>query len=112
MIWTYRVFCDSQGRYSIREVFYERDGSLIDYGKSPVAALSNSQEDLMQLIQGFKEAFELPVLSVEEVDAQIAELPEKAKSDAFGGSQSDHRTRNISLQQVIAELDIKADSVG
>jgi hypothetical protein len=103
MIWTYRVFCDSQGRYSIREVFYERDGRLINYGKSPVAALSNSQEDLMQLIQWFKEAFELPVLSMEEVDAQIAALPERAKSD---------RSRNVSLQQVIAELDTKADSVG
>lgn len=103
MIWTYRVFCDSQGCYSIREVFYERDGKLIDYGKSPVAALSNSPEELMQLIQWFKEAFEWPVLSLEEVDAQIAPLPKRAKSD---------RTRNVSLQQVIAELDIKADSVG
>lgn len=103
MFWTYRVFCDSQGRYSIREVFYERDGKLIAYGKSPVAALGNSPEELMQLIQWFKEAFELPVLSLEEVDAQIAALPERAKSD---------RSRNVSLQQVIAELDIKTDSVG
>jgi hypothetical protein len=84
-------------------VFYERDGELIKYGKSPVAALGNSPEDLLQLIQWFKEAFELPVLSVEEVDAQIAELPERTKSD---------RSRNVSLQQVIAELDIKTDSVG
>ena len=88
---------------SIREVFYERDGNLIAYGKSPVAALGNSPEELMQLIQWFKEAFELPVLSVEEVDAQIAALPERSKDD---------RSRNVSLQQVIAELDIKVDSVG
>lgn len=47
----YHVFCDSQEHYSIREVFYEGDSKLIDYGKSPVAALSNSPEELMQLIQ-------------------------------------------------------------
>jgi len=112
MIWTYRVFCDSQGRYSIREVFYERDGKLIDYSKSPVSVLGKSPEDLMQLIQWFKEAFELPILSVEEVDVQIAALPERAKSDVFGGSRSDNHTGNVSLQQVIAELDTQADSVG
>ena len=36
MIWTYRVFRDKIGRYSIREVFYERDGRLINYSKQPL----------------------------------------------------------------------------
>ncbi|NET59492.1 MAG: hypothetical protein F6K47_26110 [Symploca sp. SIO2E6] len=102
MIWTYRVFCDNKGHYSIREVFSERDGQLIAYGKSPVAVLGNSPEELRQLIQWCKEAFELPVLSLEEVDAQIAALPASSKAE---------HSQNVSLQQVMTELDIHADSV-
>ena len=49
----------------------------------------------MQLIKWFREAFDLPVLSVEEVDAQIAGQPSNLKSDHKG---------NILLSDVIAEL--------
>jgi hypothetical protein len=43
--------------------------------------MSNSPDELMQLIQGFKEVFELPILLMEQVDSQMAALPERAKSD-------------------------------
>lgn len=101
MIWTYRVFRDRQERYSIREVFYEQDGTIITYGKAPIVVVGTSLEELMQLVKWFREAFDLPVLSLEEVDAQIAVQPMKPKSD---------RSRNLSLKQVIAELAIEDDS--
>lgn len=64
MIWTYRVFRDKQGRYSIREVFYNRDNKIVNYSKSPVAIAGASVQELMQLVQWFREAFDLPVLSL------------------------------------------------
>ena len=80
MLWTYRVFCDNQGRYSIREVFYEQDGQIIDCGKIPVAVVGSSLEELRQLVQWFKDAFELPVLSLEETEAKISQLGDRTPS--------------------------------
>ena len=102
MIWTYRVFRDNQGRYSIREVFCEHDNTIVNYSKTPVALVGASFEELMQLVQWFKEAFDLPVLSLEEIDAQIAKQGPRKSSD---------RSRNISLKQVITELTTDADPV-
>jgi hypothetical protein len=103
MIWTYRVFSDRQGRYSIREVFYERDNTIVAYGKAPVVVVGASLEEMMQLVKWFRDAFDLPVLSVEEVDAQIAMQPRSLKSDRKG---------NIPISDVIAELSAEADSTG
>lgn len=50
MIWTYRIFRDALGRYSIREVYYERDGSMIRYSQEPVTAVDASLEDLIRLV--------------------------------------------------------------
>lgn len=77
MIWTYRVFCDSPGRYSIRDVFYDRDGTIIDCGKTASLAIGSSLEKFLQVVQWFKEAFELPILLLEEVEAKIASPPTK-----------------------------------
>jgi hypothetical protein len=71
MLWTYRVFRDSQERYSIREVFYESDNTIISYGAAPVAVVGASFEELMQLVKWFRDAFDLPVLSLEEIDKQM-----------------------------------------
>jgi len=96
MMWTYRVFRDSQERYSIREVFYERDNTIISYAEAPVVVVGASFEELMQLVQWFRDAFDLPVLSLEEIDAEMA--INKTKSASNGPP-------NLSLQQVIAELE-------
>ncbi|MEC4819487.1 MAG: hypothetical protein SAK29_40385 [Scytonema sp. PMC 1069.18] len=102
MIWTYRVCRDRQGRYSIREVFYNRDKVIINYSKTPVAVVGASLEELMQLVQWFREAFDSPVLSLEEMDTHIAKLPPKQPSE---------RSKNLSLEQVIADLAIDANLV-
>lgn len=103
MLWTYRVFRDNQGRYSIREVFYDRDRTIINYGKEPATANDASLEDLKQLVRGFQEAFELPVLELEEVKKSLDDVENQLKDD-----QKDRP--NISLKQVIAELDKESES--
>lgn len=100
MIWTYRVLRDDKGRYSVREVFYERDGTLITYGKAPAAPIGGSPEELLQLTKWFREAFDLPILSIEALDAQLAAQPTQLKPEA---------NQNISLEQLKAELALEAE---
>jgi hypothetical protein len=102
MIWTYRVLRDKMGRYSIREVFYERDGTVIGYGKQPAVAVDTSLEELVRLVDWFKDAFDLPILSTEEMDAQIAAQPTHRRTEPG---------ENIPLNQVIAELEAEAELV-
>lgn len=100
MIWTYRVVRDDKGRYSVREVFYERDGTLITYGKTPAAPVGSSSADLLHQLQELREAFDLPILSIEELDAELAKQPMKTPQ-ATGP--------NISLEQLKAELAQEAE---
>jgi len=95
MIWTYRVFRNNQERYSIREVFYEPDGTIVAYGQAPVVVVGASLEELLQLIKWFKDAFDLPVLSIEEVEAQVAKQTTGVKSK---------HENNIILNDLIAQL--------
>lgn len=103
MIWTYRIFRDKNGRYSIREVFYEQDGRLLNYSKTPVAPVGSSLEDLIQLVQWFREAFDAPVLSLEAVEAEVAALPTSTKKSLK------ERSETLSLQQVLAQLAEEAE---
>ena len=108
MIWTYRVFRDKTGRYSIREVFYERDGRLLSYGKHPVVPVESSLKDLIQLVEWFREAFDLPVLSLEEIEAELAAnstltTPKKPLSD---------RSETIPFSQVLAQLAEESEDEG
>jgi len=100
MIWTYRVLRDDKGRYSVREVFYERDGTLITYGKAPAAPIGGSPEELLQLTKWFSEAFDLPILSIEALDAQLAAQPTQPKPES---------NQNIALEQLKAELALEAE---
>jgi hypothetical protein len=102
MIWTYRVFRDQTGRYSVREVFYEDDETLISYSKAPALPIGESSEEVLQLITWFKEAFDLPILSTEVVDAEIAARPEKPKPE---------QRSYLSLEELRAELSIETDTV-
>lgn len=78
MSWLYRVFHDSEG-YCVRVVLYERDGTVIGYHKEPSVPSGRTAEELAQDIEWFKQAFELPILTIEEVEAVIAQQPPKPK---------------------------------
>ena len=97
MLWTYRIFRDSADRYSIREVLYENDGTLITYSKQPLEALGSSLEDLLQLIYWFQEAFESPILSTETIDAELKSRPNALENTKPLSDRSD----TFSLQAAI-----------
>lgn len=101
MLWTYRVFHDRDG-YCIRVVYYERDGTLISYQKEPAMPTGATTEELLQDIEAFKQAFELPILTMEELDIKIASYPPKPKRD---------RSQNKTLDQVMSELESEDLSV-
>jgi len=100
MLWTYRIFRDSTDRYSIREVLYEQDGTIISYGKQPVEALGSSLEDLLQLIHWFQEAFESPILSTETIESEL-----KSRSNTLENTKPlSDRSDTFFLQEVIDRL--------
>jgi hypothetical protein len=99
MIWTYRVVRDEIGRYSVREVFYEHDGTLITYSKTPVAPVGSSAEDLLHQVQSLREAFDLPILSIAELETTLNKQEKFQKKTG----------PNISLEQLKAELGLEVE---
>jgi len=95
MIWTYRVFHDKDG-YCVRVVQYARDGTLIGYHKVPAVPTGRTAEELAQDIEWFKQAFELPILTMAELDAELAAQPAKPKPKLG---------KNKTLEQLMAELE-------
>ena len=100
MTWTYRIVRDEIGRYSVREVFHERDGTLITYSKTPVAPIGSSAEDLLHQMQSFRDAFELPILSIADLEAALSKQTKKSEKKAGA---------NISLQELKAELGLESE---
>lgn len=78
MIWMYRVFHDHDG-YCVRVVQYERNGSLISYHKEPAVPNGRTAEELAQDIEWFKQAFDLPILTMTELDTELRLHPPKRK---------------------------------
>lgn len=95
MIWTYRVFHDSEG-YFIGVVYYERDGTLIGYQSEPAVPIGRTAEELAQDLQWFKEAFELPILTTEELDAELAAHPPQPKRT---------KSQTKTLEELLEELE-------
>lgn len=63
----YRLFAEKvqdQVIYSVHEVFYMNDHP-VDYVHIPLSLISTDQEDLIGEIQLVLEAFEMPILSLE-----------------------------------------------
>lgn len=97
MNWTYRVFHDKEG-YCVRVVYYEQDGTLLSYQEAPAVPTGETPAELAQDIQWFKEAFELPILTKEELDAELAEQPPKPKKE---------KGKRKTLAQVMADLEVE-----
>ncbi len=99
MIVTYRVFQEENGQYTIREVFRERDGKIITYGRTPVMPKGGSLADLAQEIEDLKEALALPVLTLAEVEAETAAQPPMPKRER----------KTISHAELMQKLGFTAD---
>ena len=76
---TYRVFREENGHYTFREVFTEHDSRVISYSRSPIAPIGESVDDLAREIAWLKEALEQPVLTVAEIEREIAKQSQPAK---------------------------------
>ncbi|MEM7537489.1 MAG: hypothetical protein AAF639_35290 [Chloroflexota bacterium] len=71
MLWTYRVFRDEDG-YCVRVVYHEHDGQLTGYQREPATPTGRMAEELAQDIVWFQEAFDLPTLTMDALDAELA----------------------------------------
>lgn len=103
--WNYRVFQDKD-EYCIREVFYLDNGTIGGCTERRITPTGNSLDDLARDIENFQEALKLPVLTLEEIDAIVAEQPLPPPRD---------RSQNISLEQLVTELNLdwkEQDAVG
>jgi hypothetical protein len=92
MTWNYRVFCEENGDYIIREVFYEEDGSILGCTENAVEPFGRSLEELAENIEWFKEALKLPVLTSADIPCVMEKNNKKDRSE------------NISHKQLVAEL--------
>jgi hypothetical protein len=80
-------------------VYYEHDQMLLGYQKEPAVPTGATAEELLQDIEWFKQAFDLPILTMEELDAELAKQPPKPKH---------HGSLNKTLDQVMRELDAES----
>lgn len=92
MTWNYRVFREADGDYAIREVFYAEDGSIIGCTQNAVEPFGESLDELAKDIEWFKEALELPVLT-------LADIPRQSHK-----GQKRNRSKNLSREQLVTEL--------
>jgi hypothetical protein len=92
MTWNYRVFREANGDHIIREVFYAEDSSVVGCTENAVEPFGESLDELAKDIEWFKEALELPVLT-------LADIPRPSRK-----GQKRNRSKNVSRKQLVAEL--------
>lgn len=96
--WNYRVFREETGEYVIREVFYDEDGAITGCTEDAVEPAGDSLAELARDLEHFKEALRLPVLTLAEVDAEIAKLPPR----------SSQKELTISHEELVAKLGLQS----
>ncbi|WP_318701826.1 hypothetical protein [Roseofilum sp. SID2] len=91
--WDYRVFCEDNGDYVIREVFYAEDGSILGCTENEVCPTGRSLQELTEDLQLFRAALTQPVLRVSDVPL-------------YSKQREDRKTekKTISHEQVLAQL--------
>lgn len=86
----------------MREVYTEQDGALITYSKMPIAPIGGSAQDLLRQLQSFRQAFDLPILSIAELEAVLSQQEQPVSKPAGP---------RISLEQLKAEVGLEPDGV-
>ncbi len=92
MEWNYRVFHEKNGDYTIREVYYDDDGSIIACTDNPAEPMGESLEELAQDLKWFGEALMLPILT-------MADIPQPQ-----GKNKSRDGKENLSHEQIASQL--------
>lgn len=91
--WNYRVFCEDNGDYVIREVIYAEDGSIVSCTKDAVEPMGGTMEELASDIEAFKQALTLPVLT-------LGDIPTKEVKKEKLHSKS----KNVSHKELLDKL--------
>ncbi len=92
MEWNYRVFHEEDGNYTIHEVYYDADGSILACTENAVEPTGESLEELAQDIEWFGEALTLPVLT-------LADVPRHGRK-----TKRKNGKENLSHQQLARQL--------
>ncbi len=100
MQWDYRVFLEPDGDYTIREVFYAKDGSILGCTENEVSPTGRSLAELSEDMEAFTSALSKPVLTV----ADIPKIEKDWKRDRNGENHLSH-------EQVLAELGLERSEV-
>jgi tetrahydromethanopterin S-methyltransferase subunit H len=81
MSWNHRVLKEKLNNgddwYSVREVFYNNDGSIFAYTEKPVDIAGDSLEDLREYVQWILDCFDKDVL----VDGDVNFVPRSESKD-------------------------------
>lgn len=63
MTWNYRGMIDSQGNHSVREVYYDEDGTIESFTVDPASPFGETEEDLVadiaMMLEGLNKPFML-----------------------------------------------------
>jgi hypothetical protein len=97
MNWNYRVFREADGGLSIREVFYEQDGTILACGE-PAPMEADSISELAELLGDLRAALALPLLTLNDVPSST-ETP-KTRPER----------QRLSHQAVLAELGLEREA--
>lgn len=96
--WNYRVFREETGEYVIREVFYDEAGAITGCTANAVEPTGDSLEELERDLEQFREALRLPVLTLAEVDTEVAKQP----------SHPGPKGATISHEELVAKLGLQS----
>ena len=100
MNWDYRVFHEDNGDYTIREVFYEEDGSILGCTENEVSPLGRSIAELTDDLQVFTTALTKPVLRLSDLPKNIVRREDRKT-----------RSKTISHEDVLVELGLSESQV-
>ena len=99
--WNHRVvkktYPSGDVEYSVREVFYNADGSIFAYTESPVGIVGESVESLREYCQWVLKCLDEPILvdgEVVFVDDYAAEQPAEADRAGFSPPEVDSGPEN------------------
>ncbi len=110
MNWRYRVFHDEDG-YCVRVVLNERDGALIGYHHEPAVPTGRTPEELAQDIEWFKQAFELPILTITEVEAELAQQSRRPAPTNSRRKLLEELETELALTVASAPMDVTSRAV-
>jgi hypothetical protein len=71
MYWNHRLVKGPAGEFTMREVYYDDDGTIIGWTEDPIAPFGNTTEEIIVELDRMSEACHKPVLQESELLSDI-----------------------------------------